>query len=187
MRKLLLRIPFFRWCVLVHLRQVRQKRQDAAWLYTQSILTALGNITISWAGINLILNHFIEAHHNQLRMPFERFRKTGLPRNFTSKLDYLEEVEHDPRWDPNRLAELRQMRLELAELNEKRINLTHGLLMRRGYGPDFTIHRAKEVQHSIHRQNIPYSGQDVIEFSRELSDMGGRLSRFFMPLIEKQR
>jgi hypothetical protein len=181
MRKLLLRVPALRWCVLQHLRQVRHKRREAAWLYTQGILSHLGEATISWAGINLILNRFIEAHHTQIG----NIAKNGLPRNFTSKLEYLRKVEQHQGWGVDRSAELRVMRLELAALNEKRVNLTHGLLMRQGYGPTFTIHIAKEVADSLFRQTIPYSGQEIVEFSKELSEMGGRLSRFFMFVIAK--
>lgn len=108
MRKLLLRVPTLRWCVLQHRLQVRRKRQEAAWEYTNSILAALGNITISWAGIGLILNRFIEAHHNQIG----NIAKKGLPRNFTSKLEYLEKVEKHPGWSPDRSTELRAMRLD---------------------------------------------------------------------------
>lgn len=182
MRKLLLRIPFFRWCALQHLLQVRHKRQEAAWFYTQSILVALGNITISWAGINLILNTFIEAHHNHLGRPIRK----DIPMSFTGKLEYMKKAERDPRWNPGQLAKFRLIRLELAKLNEKRVNITHGLLLRRGYGPEFTIHIAKESGDNLMRKNIPYSGQDIIAFGAELSHIGRKMSEFFGPLVGRR-
>lgn len=178
------RVPAVRWCALQRAKRLRKTRQENAWEYTQPVLVALGNVTISWAGINLILNVFIEAHHNQLGRPI---RKDGLPRHFTSKLEYLKKVESSPNWDPARLAEFRDIRIKLSELNEKRISLVHGLLLRRGYGPAFNVHVAKEEGHSLARRELPYSRDDVLAFSTELLEMGGRLSRFFAPLLSHKR
>ena len=141
---------------------------------------ALGNITISWAGIGLILNRFIEAHHNQAGMSLVK----ELPRNFTGKLEYLKKVERDPRWAPERLAELKEMRLELADLNKRRINVTHGLLWRNG--PGWTVHIAKEDGDFLMRKNLSHSSQDIHDLSHDLAAIGGRLSRFFMPMLEKR-
>jgi hypothetical protein len=140
-------------------------------------------LAIAWAGISRILNLFIEAHHNQLGMPI---RRDGLPRDLTAKLDYIKKVEKDLR-DPAKIAELGQMRLELAELNEKRINLTHGLLMRQGYGPQFTIYIAKESGHTLLRKDLSHSGEDVFAFSKELSEMGGGVSRFSDHSLQRPR
>jgi hypothetical protein len=167
-----------RWCALQYARKVRGQQREAREKDIQAVLMALGNITISWAGIGLILNRFIEAHHTQSGPPFAR----ELPRSFIGKLEYIKKAERDPRWDPQRLAELRQMRLELADLNDRRINVTHGLLWRNG--PGWTIHIAKEAGDSLMRKNIPHTSQDIYDLSRDLAAMGARLSRFFLPLVQ---
>ncbi len=179
---LLRRFPPTRWLILQHRKQIRQKRRDASWIETQAVLVSLGNITIAWAGINLILNSFIEAHWHQLG-PATKGKE--LPRSFTGKLDYLKQLERDQRWDSTRLTEFRQMRLELADLNQRRINVVHGFLMRRGYGPRWTIHIAKEVDDRLHRDNLPHSSQEVHQLNIDLNDILRRLSIFFRPMLGK--
>jgi hypothetical protein len=161
-------------------RKVRGAQQQARQTEIDGVLMALGNITIGWAGIGLILNTFIEAHHNQLGKPIRK----EIPRDFTQKLDYIKKAERDPRWTPERRQELTQMRLELAALNQKRKNIAHGLLYRRG--PKWVIHVAKEEGDSLMRKDIPHTAQDIHDFAGEVSDIGGRLSRFFMPLIDQR-
>lgn len=178
-QRLLRRVPPLRYLVMRHAKDVRQRRQQASWAETQGVLIAIGNITIGWAGINLILNVFIEGHHNQLGRPI----RDNLPRDFKAKLDYLKKVERDPAWAAERLSEFRAMRLELARMNKKRVMLTHGLAMRRGYGPAWNVHVAKEEGDNLKRGDIPHVAQDFHDFATEVSDMGGRLSRFFMPIL----
>jgi hypothetical protein len=178
MKRALRQIPAVRWCALQYALKVRAKQHQAREAEVQAVLMALGNITISWAGIGLILNRFIEAHHQQSPTRIEK----AIPRNFTGKLDYIKKVERDPRWQPERLAELRQMRLELADLNDRRINVTHGLLWRNG--PGWTIHIAKEDGDSLMRKDLRHTSEDIYALSRDLGDIGGRLSRFFMPMLK---
>jgi hypothetical protein len=180
MRNPLLRVPFLRWCALQHLKKVRHERRERAWAETQAVLVALGNITIHWAGINLILNRFIEGH----RFTFGPVIRDELPRSFTGKLDYLEKVEKTLT-EPATAAQFRAFRLELAELNEQRINVVHGLLRRRGYGPRWTIHIAKEVKDRLHRNDIPSHSNDIHALARRLSDVSHRLATFFRPMFGK--
>jgi hypothetical protein len=158
---------------------VRRLQESARSKEIQGVLMAVGNITVSWAGISLILNLFIEAHHNQFGKPI----RSDLPRDFTAKLDYIKKVECDPRWDSQRLEDLREIRLELAALNQRRVNLVHGLLVRRGLG--WAIHLAKEQGDNLLRKDVPHTGDEIHAFSRELADMGGRLSLFFAPIFKK--
>ena len=151
MKRLLRRFPALRYLALRHARGIRQRRQDASWAETQGVLVALGNTTIGWAGINLILNVFIEGHHNQRGKPIRK----DLPKNFTDKLEYLKKVERDPEWNATRLAEFREMRLALASMNRKRVVLTHGLARRLGYGPAWSVHVAKEEGDNLKRGDIP--------------------------------
>lgn len=181
-KRLLRRVPCLRWCALQYANKVRRNRQDATWAETQLVLVAIGNMTLSWAGINLILNTFIEAHHNQRGKPI----RNDLPRDFTAKLEYIKKVERDPEWHPERLAELREMRLALGEMNKKRVMMTHGLAFRRGYGPAWNIHVAKEEGDNLMRQDVPHSAQDFHLFALEVSQMGGRMSRFFMPMLRQE-
>ena len=164
-----------------HVQSVRQKRRDAAWEETRGVLAALGNITIGWAGINLILNVFIEGHHNQLGKSI----RADLPRDFSQKLEYLKKVERDPNWQPERLAEFRQIRLALTAMNKKRVLLVHGLVSRVGYGPTWNVHFAKEEGDNLKRRDVPHTSQDFHDIAAEVSTMGGQISRFFMPILAK--
>lgn len=181
-KRLLRRIPALRWCALRYTKDIRQRRRDIAWNDTQSVLTAIGNITIAWAGINLILNRFIEADRAERGPMFE----DHLPKAFTRKLDYLEKVEGDPRWAPDRITIFKTFRPELAELNTYRVDLVHGLLTRNGYAPEWTIHVAKESKDKLARRTVAQTSDDIHAFAQRLSDMGERLSAFFMPMLGKQ-
>lgn len=143
------------------------------------MLVALGNITIMWAGISLVLNRFIEIHMQQAGHVIRK----DIPRSFTGKLDYMDKFERTNEWAPERLAEFRDIRLTLAQLNQERINIVHGLLMRRGYGPHWNIHIAKEIEDRLHRDKLPHTSQDIHELTRRLSDMVRRVTTFFSPLI----
>jgi len=172
-KRLLRRVPALRYLVMRDARDVRNRRQEAAWKETQGVLIALGNITIGWAGINIILNHFLE----QYQIGEGAKRRDEIPRNFTGKLKYMKEIESDPLMAPHVLMEWRAVRLKLGELNEFRINLTHGLLVRKGYGGRWTIHIAKEVKDRLQRWNVSHTTQEIHDFAKEISDMGGRIAR----------
>jgi hypothetical protein len=163
-----------RWCALQYALKVRRQQRSAREKEIQAVLMALGNITLSWAGIGLILNRFIEAHHTQSAAPIAK----EIPRSFTGKLDYIKKVEREPWWHPDRRDELRQMRLELADLNDRRINVTHGFLWRNG--PGWTIHIAKETGDNLMRKDVPHSSQDIYDLSHDLGVSCGSRSRFFL-------
>ena len=138
---------------------------------------SLGNITLSWAGINLVLNSVFEA----ISVAGDQLAKKELPRSFEGKLEYLKRIEKDPRCAPEVAAEVRAVRLKLAEYNEFRKGLVHGLLFRRGYGPHWRIHWAKEDKDRLLRWNTDHTAEEIQDFAKALSDMGSRLSRLFPP------
>ena len=181
-QRLLRRVPALRQLVLIHARDIRHKRQEAAWEETQAVLTAIGNITIGWAGINLILNTFFDNYTNK---GGAKARKE-IPRAFTEKLKYLKEIEKDPLCASIYLTEARDVRLKLAEMNEFRVALFHGLAMRRGYGTSWTIHMAREEKNQLRRWNQHHTSSDIFAFSKDVSDWGGRLARLY-PLPEARR
>lgn len=119
------RWPCLRRAALEQRRQERAYHRHAAWQHTQLILTALGNISIRWAGIGLILNHLIEWHIASTgHVP-----ASGFPRAFTKKLDYIkEQIERDPYIHEDERTSLRELRLRLAKANEFRVELFHGYL-----------------------------------------------------------
>jgi hypothetical protein len=172
------RVPLLRWCVMQRALRLRQKRRDQAWEQTQPVLLAIGNITIGWAGINLILNMFIEGHHKQIGGIMKE-----LPRNFTRKLEYLQKVESDSAWQPERLAQFRAFRLKLQEMNEFRVKLVHGLAFSIGRQQQWKIHVAKEAGSDLIRWDEFYSSDDIRHFSKAVNAMGHELSEFFAPML----
>lgn len=182
MQRLLRRIPILRKAALHHALDVRRKRQDAAWGETQSVLIALGNISIGWAGINLVLNYFLENY----TLHDGPMAKDEIPRSFEGKLDYMKKIERDPRCGPLYLAESKAIRQQLARMNKRRVSLVHGLIGRKGYGPNWVVHIAKEDGKQLRRWKEHYTAQDVHDFAAEISAMGDRVTRLFPPMPKTQ-
>lgn len=144
------------------------------------MLTTLGNISIMWSAISLILNNFIEWNQHRIGVALPH----GLPRNFTAKLEHLrKKVEKDEAWTAEQRTEMREIRLELSRLNGTRVELFHGLVIMTGLTEDFEIHIAKEEGNALHRKRIDQNYADLMAFRNELSLMIERLTTLYGPII----
>jgi hypothetical protein len=126
MRKLLLRIPFFRFCALEHLKSIRRKQEEARQLHIDSVIMLIGQSAMAWAGIERMLDELI-AFYQHVRTDLSRDH----PRGLSSKLKYLRIMQCDPLHNPKLKEFLRYTRIEAKRLGDRRHELIHGLFWRR--------------------------------------------------------
>ena len=132
-----------------------------------------------WSGISLLLNSFIKWNQDRLETQLPR----GLPRHFTTKLDHLKGVEKDPFWTADQRNEMRKIRLELARLNDTRIELVHGFVFTTGMTEDFVIHIAKEEGNDLIRKTVERSYADLRQFRDDLFRMIVRITALYGPIM----
>ena len=175
------RVPFLRWFGLQCVRQVRQKQADASWDHTQVILMTLGNISIAWAGIELMLSRLVIWHHVKNGIVPDE----GLPRMLAKQLLYVKEtIEHDLSLDDATRAKIADIRKRIFQLNDFRISIVHGIVHQRNRRTtDWHTLSIKieglgwrEVRHD-------YSNELIQQRSREISDIGHEMSPFFASVI----
>ena len=173
MKNLLRRFYYFR-------KRRERIRRDADRRATMiSILTTLGNVSIMWSGISLLLNSFIEWNQDRLGQQLPR----GLPRHFTSKLEHLKKVEKDDLWSEEQRKEMRAIRLELGRLNNTRIELVHGFVFMTGLTEDFEIHIVKEQGNQLMRKTIERSYAELRQFRDGLFRMIVQLTDLYDPIM----
>lgn len=104
-------------------RQQRSKQAQAAARQTEIVLMAVGNITISWAGVERILDELIAWYqHHRAGLSLDH------PREFGSKVKYLDRMLGDPGFGRPAKAFLIRVRGDADDLAKERNRLIHGLL-----------------------------------------------------------
>lgn len=158
----------------------RKKAGDASWAYTQSVLTTVGNLTIMWAGIELMLTHLIVWYHER----GGRAIRTDLPRMLTYQLEYLKKLERDIRFDQEVSDTLREIRLEITRLNEFRINLIHGVLHQRNRrSRDWHTHSVKIDGNGWRVVRATYTDSELCANVKAVSDLSHKMSPFIARVI----
>lgn len=126
-QRLLRRVPALRWCAMQYALKQRAKRADVRWAYRQSILVMVGNVTIMWAGVERILDELI-AHWQHSATDLTKAH----PRGLSKKLEYLKDMQRDPRISEPVREFLRYTRIEAKRLGNERHEIIHGLLNQQG-------------------------------------------------------
>src|SRR4051794_28255650 len=107
MRKLLLRVPFLRFCALQHLKTIREKQAKARQLHIDSVILQVGETTMSWATVERMLDELIAFYqHSATDLSKEH------PRSLSNKLKYLRLMQCDARFPDGVRAFLREARIE---------------------------------------------------------------------------
>lgn len=172
-QRLLRQIPPLRYCIYSYALKVRQQRKDAQWFYTQTVLMGVGNMTITWAGIERLLDELIAWYQHG----FTDLSKEH-PRSLSNKLNYLKHMQRDERF-PDKFREfLRATRIEAKRLGDDRHDLIHGMLHKRG-GPVDTKWRTQRVLYdgpNAHILNTNYHDDDLKRITGEISAFSHHLS-----------
>lgn len=120
------RIAPLRWLRFQELQRIREKQAVARQLHIDSVVGLVGTLTMSWAGVERILDELIAFYqHNATDLKAEH------PRSLSSKLKYVRLMQCDNRLPDATRAFLRTARIEAKRLGDRRHELIHGMLWRR--------------------------------------------------------
>ncbi len=180
-KRLLRRIPPLRWCAYKFALQLRQKQLDASWAHAQSVLTTLGNISISWATIELMLSHLVIWHHVKNGVVPDE----GLPRMLAKQLNYVKKsIEKDTSIGDVTRTKLADIRTRIFELNDFRISVIHGVVHQRNKRTtDWHTHSIKIDGLGWRVIRNDYSNGFIQKKSREISDLANEMSPFIASII----
>jgi hypothetical protein len=143
--------------------RTRRLQQDNTWENTKHVITTIGNITMSWAGVERILDELIA---------FYQLHATNLqhehPRSLSSKLKYLRLMQCDPRHNDQIREFLRVARIEGKKLGDRRHELIHGLVSRSRVRGKWTSQRVIYDGAYARLSVTPY---EVADFEKVLRDI----------------
>lgn len=171
-KRLLRRIPYVRWCAYRYAQQVRAKRRDGKWAYVQTVLITVGNVTITWAGVERILDELI-GWYQQNCTDLSREH----PRSLKEKLKYLRLMQLDDRLTEETQKFLRQVRIEAKRLGNERHEIIHGMLMHKGgFSLEWQTQRviydgpnARLTSRSFHNNDLQKLSTDMAAFLHYLA------------------
>lgn len=144
--------------------RTRRQQHDNTWENTKNVITTVGNITMSWAGVERILDELIAFYQlNATNLQHEH------PRSLSSKLKYLRLMQCDPRHNDQIREFLRRARIEGKKLGDRRHDLIHGLISRsRVQGGRWTSQRIIYDGAYARLKITPY---EVADFENVLRDI----------------
>lgn len=174
-------------------REQRAKRRELRWNYIQGVLASVGQITTSWAGVEMLLDEMIGFYqHTCTDLTVDH------PVSLSKKLDYLRTMQRDPRLTDEMREFLRSARIQAKRLGNRRHDIIHGVVRHLG-GPStsWQIQRAiyegpnaRRNQRVFHSNDLLTLGSDIATFAHFLSPkvwvfIGGDPSKFPMSDIEE--
>ncbi|MBS0253828.1 MAG: hypothetical protein JSS36_01115 [Proteobacteria bacterium] len=172
MKRCLRRVPFVRWAALLHAQQLRSERAKIRQDYVLSVLATVGNVTITWAGIERMLDELIAWYQQNCI----EIRKDH-PISLSGKLDYLKIMEKDDRLTEGAVDFIRDLRIKTKILGEKRHAIIHSLLSHNGgYSLKWTAQRVKYEGPHAKLEIHTYHNDDLQKISSEISDHSNHIA-----------
>jgi hypothetical protein len=179
-KRLLRKIPALRWCAMQYALRTRHRQQEASWIYVQSVLTTIGNITIQWAMIELFLAHLIVWHHCKRGLRPER----GWPRMLAFQLDHVKKIENDGSVDAPTAAKLAAIRKRISDLNDFRISVIHGVLHQKNrWTQNWHTYAVKIDGLDARVEERTYSNEEIQAKAKEMSDLAHEMSPFIAGIV----
>lgn len=174
-------------------QRARAESRDARWKYVQSVLVSIGNMTITWAGVERVLDELIAWYqHNCTDLTKEH------PRSLREKLKYLRLMQCDERFTDETREFLRKVRIDGKRIGNERHEIIHGLLHYRGSGTlEWTSQRviykgtnASLAHRTFHNDDLRRLSSEMSAFSHYLAPkvwilIGHDPSKFPMSEVEK--
>lgn len=166
------RIPFVRWCAYRYAQQIRANNNDAKWSYVQSVLVTVGNMTITWAGIERILDELIAWYqHNCTDLSKHH------PVSLKNKLEYIRIMQHDDHLTNETREFLKKIRIEAKRLGSDRHEIIHGMLWHRGgFSLEWTTQRVTYKGPNAGLSHRTFHNDDLQRLSREISNFSHYLA-----------
>ncbi len=157
------------------LKHRRSKRSDSNWNYVQSVMALIGHVTVTWAGIERMLDELIAWYqHRATRLD------RAHPSNLKDKIKYLRRMAGDERLPTGTRNFLRRAADDVKKLGDRRHELIHGLTYRRPVpGGVWQSQRVRYVK-AVARVTIrDFSNQDFQDLLKEV----GALAHYLSPRV----
>jgi hypothetical protein len=135
--RFLLRFGIFRFCVLTYHRKERKQQEAVRAEYRRSVVTQIGHITMTWAGLEMIIDHLISWYHP---LNGRETIHTDQPKTFHRKLEYLNKMARDDGFDEGGKHNIRLIRTEAKRLNNWRRAIIHGVIRHTHFSTDWIVH-----------------------------------------------
>ncbi len=130
------------------------------------MLVAVGNVTISWAGAERVLDELIAWHqHNNTDLSRDH------PRGLDNKLKYLKFMQDDVRFLPGVRTWLRDIRLEMKRLGVGRHHIIHGMLSQRGLLMEWTTQRISYQGPSAFLRHHRFSNDELMQLTKDIANL----------------
>lgn len=169
----------FRYARLLFRKRQQKRRAAVRWAYIQTVLTTIGNMTVSWAGMELMLLHLILWYHPRGGQQMVKAIPTGL----SKQLDYIDEMAKDVRFSVSDAGALTNISAEMRRLNEVRNDIIHGVMHQTN---SFTLrwysHRIRIVKGVPEMRHVEYTSDELSKTSADMGALGSRISPFFARL-----
>ena len=167
-----MRFAPFRRLRFAYLTRRRSREADARWDEIQSVMALIGHITVTWAGVELMLDELIGWYQHRATALDKRH-----PRNLTDKLDYLRLMQRDERLPEGVRHFLQRTRDEGKRLGDRRHELIHGLTYRRSVsGGVWQSHRVIYEKALARRTVRDFSNEHFRDLLRDVSAFAHYLS-----------
>lgn len=165
MPKFLRKIPFVRRIALAKARSIRQKQAEERWEYTQSVMSLIGQMTVTWAGVERMLDELIAHHqHNATNLEKEH------PRSLSAKLEYLKRVmQRDLKYRWGAREFFRKTRIEAKRLGAERHHIIHGVLMKSARPVEWESQRVSYQGATARVLHRTFHNDDLVHLYKEMS------------------
>lgn len=171
-KRLFRRIPFIRWCAYRHAQDVRVKCREARWAHVQSVLVIIGNSTITWAGIERILDELIAWYQHNCAT-----EKRDHPWGLKSKLAYIRMMQCDDRFTDETREFLRRIRIEAKRLGNERHEIIHGMLWHKGgLSQEWSTQRVIYEGPNARIKHRVFKSGDLQKLSAEIADFAHHIA-----------
>lgn len=179
-QRLLRRSRLLRGLALLHLKRIRAQQLDVSWAYTQSVLVQVGNLMISWAGIERQLNQLICSYHPYAPATMKR----KLPDNLSDKINYLVTMGRDQRL-PGQLREaIAEWVPKLGRLRNHRHLIVHGMLFQRSrFSTDWFCHELKLEAGNPKVVEHRFTNEQLSERAKEIHELGHHMAEVLNPIF----
>ena len=136
------------------------------------MLVTVGNITITWAGVERVLDELIAWYqHGCTELTKEH------PVSLRKKLEYLHAMERDERFTDETSKFLRKVRIEAKRLGSERNEIIHGMLWHKGghslgWGTQRVTYRgpnASLTNQTFHNDELQRISQAISDFLHYLA------------------
>lgn len=154
------------------MREQRKKRAQEDWEYERSVMSLIGSLTVTWAGVERMLDELI-AFHQQQRTDLSQEH----PKILSKKLEYLKNtMQRDARLAWGTREFLRRCRIEAKRLGNERHEIIHGLF-RRTYGT--VVWQSQRVIYDGPNARVSlreFHNDDLVNVSREITEFSHYIS-----------